>query len=59
MRLINQAFQSIFSLTTLAGTPATIQCGGTSLVTKEWAAIIEPSPIVTPLRTILFSPNQT
>jgi hypothetical protein len=37
-------------LITLAGFPATIENGGTSLVTTEQAAIIDPFPILTPLR---------
>ena len=32
---------------TFAGTPATIVCAGTSLVTTAPAATIAPSPIVT------------
>src|SRR5262249_61717804 len=38
--------------TTLAGTPATMERGGTSLVTTLPAATTEAWPMVTPLRTV-------
>ena len=52
-------FQTTFSLTTFAGTPATIAFAGTSFVTIAPAAIIAPSPIVTPLRIVAPCPTQT
>ena len=39
---------------TLAGTPATIECEGTSFTTTAFAPIITSSPIVTP--PITFAP---
>ena len=37
---------------TLAGTPATIECAGTSFTTTAFAPIITSSPIVTPPITL-------
>ena len=42
----------------VAGTPATKQFSGTSLVTTLPAAITQPAPIVTPCITETFAPNQ-
>lgn len=50
---------SWISLITLAGLPATIVQGGTSFVTTEPSPTTDPSPIVTPLRTIDLAPIQT
>ena len=44
---------------TLAGTPATIVCAGTSLVTTAPAPTIAPSPTVTPGRTVTEAPSHT
>src|SRR5579859_2765735 len=44
---------------TLHGLPAAITFGGMFLVTTLLAPITEFSPIVTPLSTTLFTPNQT
>ena len=41
------------------GLPPTIQYGGTSFDTTEFAPIIAPSPILTPGRTVTFCPIQT
>ena len=44
---------------TLAGQPAAIQWAGMSLVTTAFAAIITPSPILTPANIVALSPIQT
>ena len=51
-------FQWMFSRITFAGTPAANALAGTSLVTTAPAAMIAPSPMVTPLRIIAFVPIQ-
>lgn len=43
----------------LAGLPQATQYGGMSFVTTELAPIMLPSPMVTPGRTVTFSPSQT
>ena len=43
----------------LAGTPATITLGGTSLVTTAPAATMELSPMVTPGRMVAWEPIHT
>jgi len=51
-------FSSLFLFPIIfAGTPATIEYGGTSFVTTA-PAITAPSPICTLCRTIVFGPNQ-
>lgn len=49
----------MFSRITFAGLPNARQRGGISLVTKEPAPIMAPSPIVTPFNIMTFSPIQT
>jgi hypothetical protein len=44
--------------TTLAGTPAATLFGGMSLVTTAPAAMIAPSPMVTPATTTTLTPSQ-
>ena len=56
---IRRGVLSMSFLTILAGFPATIQFAGTFLVTTEFAATIELSPIVTPLQILEYSPIQT
>lgn len=43
----------------LAGEPTTTENGGMSFVTTLFAAIIAPSPIVTPARIVALSPILT
>ena len=43
---------------TLAGTPATMQLSGISLVTTLPAPMTHPEPMVTPGITDTFAPNQ-
>lgn len=47
-----------YFFTTRAGLPTAILADGISLFTTEWAPITQPSPIVTPGKTITPSPNQ-
>src|SRR3954449_6953172 len=46
------------SLMTFAGDPAAIVCAGRSRVTTELAPMTQRSPIVTPVVTTTFAPNQ-
>jgi hypothetical protein len=48
---------SVFTI--LAGLPAAIQFGGTFLVTTEFEAMMDPSPMVTPLLIRDLLPIQT
>src|SRR2546428_2217769 len=48
--------QSQTQPTTLAGTPATMACGGTSFVTTAPAATMALRPIVIPQRIVAFAP---
>tara|TARA_B110000259_G_scaffold127262_1_gene143892 strand:- start:137 stop:304 length:168 start_codon:yes stop_codon:yes gene_type:complete len=43
----------------LAGTPPNIENGSTSLLTNEFALIIEPLPILTPLPIVQLEAIQT
>jgi hypothetical protein len=50
---------SLRALIGIAGTPATVTPGGTSLVTTAFAPTVAPSPIVTPPRTVTPRPIHT
>ncbi len=55
----NQLIHHQISFYNLHGLPPAIWYGGTSFVTTELAAIIEPSPICTPGITVTFCPIHT
>ena len=48
----------ILSFIILAGTPPIITLSGKDFVTTLPAAIIHPSPIITPSRIVTFEPSQ-
>ena len=57
-QLVGAGISSILVFTTFAGLPAAMQLAGTLLVTTEFAAIMELSPIVTPFMMLTLRPIQ-